>query len=647
VRSETCIHIQGLRVRLWFSDPDVLVEGEREWVVDAKAHTPMQFSTTIRFTEEGYYSVHAGAQDFVGELLVQDAKDVRITTLGGTLNPPSEQELGTPELLEETLEPTYLMPSSPLPTPPSPLPTPRDSSQPDALLEERVAATISSGVPPDQDQGGWEYITSEGFEYPFPSTGWTVQDSSNDGYERYWDDDNYRPHNDYWAAWPANGGADGIDPALGDHDYPDNMDTRMIYGPFDLSDAVVLAIQFWLWREIEADYDYLTLEISHDGIAFQELARWNDDNKDWEQQQIYCYECGGDDSVWVAWRFYSDSSITRDGPWIDDIAIWKYVPGQVTAHGSFHYYDRDDNQVPARYTRVYLYDADSSGGDDLLGSTTTEADGSWEIGPLSNWDEDDPGFLDLYAVFETDVEDSAAAHRQATNFDSWAYKWQIPTQDNVADGTVDLGGWSIGNGSNWEAAMWIFQDLWRGWEYVQSNTGTDPGSATVRWENGETLRFPCTGSCFWPFSLVNGIFIGDPHQNSPDTVIHELGHQYMYNALGWWYWTPDTWDDLATCLSHGMFSQETPLCAWTEGWADFLPLVVNGDSCYDFGQGPCTGIPDVDYYDLEAHARGELPKPTGTVVSALTLKILWTSTPLAGLVGLLRRDHPGQRRHQD
>jgi len=108
---ETEEDIQGLRVRLWFSDPDVLVEGEREWVVDAKAHTPMQFSTTIRFTEEGYYSVHAGAQDFVGELLVQDAKDVRITTLGGTLNPPSEQELGTPELLEETLEPTYLMPS--------------------------------------------------------------------------------------------------------------------------------------------------------------------------------------------------------------------------------------------------------------------------------------------------------------------------------------------------------------------------------------------------------------------------------------------------------------------------------------------------------------------------------------------------------
>ena len=40
---------QGLKVSLWFSAPDIQVDGESEWIVDLKAHTSMQFSTTIRF----------------------------------------------------------------------------------------------------------------------------------------------------------------------------------------------------------------------------------------------------------------------------------------------------------------------------------------------------------------------------------------------------------------------------------------------------------------------------------------------------------------------------------------------------------------------------------------------------------------------
>jgi len=79
-------------------------------------------------------------------------------------------------------------------------------------------------------------------------------------------------------------GANGIYPRPGNDHYPNNMDTRMIYGPFDLSDAVRALTQFYLWRDIEVDYDYLTFEISRDGIAFQELARWSDERRTWELQ---------------------------------------------------------------------------------------------------------------------------------------------------------------------------------------------------------------------------------------------------------------------------------------------------------------------------------------------------------------------------
>jgi hypothetical protein len=97
----------------------------------------------------------------------------------------------------------------------------------------------------------------------------------------------------------------------------------------------------------------------------------------------------------------------------------------------------------------------------------------------------------------------------------------------------------------------------------------------------------------------------DGKQVSADIILHEVGHQYMRNAIGEWYWPPDTWPDLLACREHSMFSQEPLLCAWVEGWGDFFPLAVNGDSCYDFGQGPCTGFPDVDYYNVEDHGRGD------------------------------------------
>lgn len=705
---------QGLKVSLWFSAPDVQVDGESEWVVDLKARTSIQFSTTIRFpAREGHFLVYAGALDYQYGRMIIDSVPVQLTLMGGTLNPSPEREFGTPAPLERLeVTPAFLTPSPPLSTPVSTpsfeeRPTPWDRSlprlPPDEILarcgwslgsaspvlwedvkvwveipeqvslntlvhvvvglevgttqrQERlqkaqlalcldesgvvvegvrewsvvvqpgtwitVTATLQftqagafavraaaydpatgrvteggQRIMVNQDQEarglqtqsiGWVKVITQTFEGVFPSVGWTVHDLSDDGYTRYWDDDDYRFRLGNWAAWPARGGTHGRNPVAGNDDYFNNMNTRMIYGPFDLSDAVMADVWFYLWREIEANYDYLAFEISRDGVAFQELARWSDVNTTWTLQDVDFNEYVGDNSVWVAWRFSSDGSVTKDGPWVDDITIWKYVPGQVTAYGTFSYYDRNSQLSPARYTRVYLYDADPSGGDDLLGLGTTDENGFWQIGPITNWDTDASGALDLYAVFETDVNDSNTTRRRVTNFGGWAYKWQIPTKDNVASGNVDLGNWAIGMGNDWEAAMWIFQDMRRAWKYIHDNTGTDPGSATVRWEKDKTTFLPCTGSCAWPYTPISGIFIDRDGQQSPDVIIHELGHQYMYNASGSWWW-PNV-GDMLECLSHGIQGQENPLCAWTEGWADFLPLVVNGDRCFDWNNTSCSGL---------------------------------------------------------
>jgi hypothetical protein len=73
----------------------------------------------------------------------------------------------------------------------------------------------------------------------------------------------------------------------------------------------------------------------------------------------------------------------------------------------------------------------------------------------------------------------------------------------------------------------------------------------------------------------------------------------MWNKTGQWLWYQ------FNCFDHDIFSQESVQCAWSEGWADFFAIGVNGDVCYDKGQGPCTGVADQDKYDLENHTRND------------------------------------------
>jgi len=153
--------------------------------------------------------------------------------------------------------------------------------------------------------------------------------------------------------------------------------------------------------------------------------------------------------------------------------------------------------------------------------------------------------------------------------------------------------------------MWIFQDLRRAWEYITSQTGIDPGSATAKWERAANC-YPSWPVCSSYFNGgVGGPYVYIAHDNaiSSDTVIHETGHHYMWNATGWWLWW-DVW-----CYNHNLFSQEDVNCGWSEGWADFIPLAVNStlnpnDSCFDFGSGPCGGG---FFENLELRNRDDLP----------------------------------------
>lgn len=74
----------------------------------------------------------------------------------------------------------------------------------------------------------------------------------------------------------------------------------------------------------------------------------------------------------------------------------------------------------------------------------------------------------------------------------------------------------------------------------------------------------------------------------------------------WWLWRD------VRCYNHNLFSQEDVNCAWSEGWADFLPMPVNGDPCYDWGRGPC-GADGGQFENLEMPTWGD-GRPQGDIV---------------------------------
>jgi subtilisin-like proprotein convertase family protein len=496
------------------------------------------------------------------------------------------------------------------------------SGPPGQLTSRRIPPGSMGSTSPDMDEkkpepesqnsllepdGFWQVVKNESFEGAFPNSYWSVSDDNpNDGREYFWDDDDYRPHASTWAAWPANGGANGLDPASSN--YPPNMNSWMVYGPINLSSATAFEVSFWMWRQIQPNLDTIFFGVSHDGGLFDGIS-WSGD-ANWQEYGFRLDQYTGDDSVWVAWQFGSNGSIEYEGAWVDDILIRKYIPGQVTVLGTLYHYDRTGSYLQSSTTWAYLYDDDPGGIDDLLAETSTQEDGDFQFLPQRNWDEDDPDpdvnnrRLDTYVVFETKYNDGMDSWHRVTNFTNQTYKWTTQIETNNPDGNEVLL-YFIQSDDLALPAMWIFQDLRRAWKYVDDHTypAINPGLATVRWENFYDcypFQPPLCGSFFYVGTGEPFIFLSNQQRNSSDTVVHETGHHYMWNATGWWLW----WD--ISCYIHQLFSQEDAYCGWSEGWADFLPLVVNGDSCYDFGIGHC-GDGGGAFENLETRNRSDVP----------------------------------------
>ena len=179
----------------------------------------------------------------------------------------------------------------------------------------------------------WSAIMSEDFEGPSVFEGWNVYDGNGStNAEYYWDKDDFKPHAGSFSAWPAAGGTDALDPEYSN--YPNNCTTWAIYGPFDLSDAEAAELNFFYWNQTESQtdclYDYLFYGASLDGSIFygtrvcRNSGGWQYESFDLSDV-LSLGDLTGESQVWITLRFKSDSSVTYQGVFVDDIVLRKAV----------------------------------------------------------------------------------------------------------------------------------------------------------------------------------------------------------------------------------------------------------------------------------------------------------------------------------
>lgn len=184
-----------------------------------------------------------------------------------------------------------------------------------------------SAAEPNSDAFGAESTTttlmSQTFEGAFPTTGWKLLDVQPDSNDYQWGATTFQFAAGVKSAWPAAGGINKLDAAA--HNYPNNMNSWMMYGPFDLGSATDAQVSFKLRYQIEPTHDYAFYGVSTDGVTFYGYE-WSG-SSDWKTVTSSLQSYVGQKNVWVIWEFASDSATTDQGPFIDNVVLTKTSSG--------------------------------------------------------------------------------------------------------------------------------------------------------------------------------------------------------------------------------------------------------------------------------------------------------------------------------
>ena len=213
------------------------------------------------------------------------------------------------------------------------------------LLPEKTSLSAtsnkSSAIEEKNGNAGWQVILSENFESGFPqANSWHIEYSNDSPY--FWDDVEAFPNTGNRSAWCAGGTIASrrtLDPYS--DNYANNMNTWMIYGPFDLSDASDAKLDFSFNLNSEAGKDkFWWLASTHDDQRYYGYYLNGNTsgyrNETFDLKNVFTRgDLTGHSQVYIAFLFQSDAATTSKGVFLDDVVLRKYAPSSNLVNVTF------------------------------------------------------------------------------------------------------------------------------------------------------------------------------------------------------------------------------------------------------------------------------------------------------------------------
>ncbi|NRQ32080.1 hypothetical protein HII36_09545 [Nonomuraea sp. NN258] len=227
-------------------------------------------------------------------------------------------------------------------------------------------------------------------------------------------------------------------------------------------------------------------------------------------------------------------------------------------------------------------DRDADGGDDVLARGVTQQGGFYQLCFPAD-DTDESGGQDVYVTGETvnpywTVTDPRSGQ---------PYTFVTPVTENVPAGDYRVIDHLAGPTTPQEGAFRVHAAAYATWKAYTGWTGQAAGGC---WIPG---RQPCrTAKVVWAPDIVvdrayycpaaagqdcpeaDVVHLSERHQLEKMTVAHELGHFIMDYAYA------DAWPQSPSAcpVPHFVTMVSSPVCAWTEGWADWVAVQAFDDT---------------------------------------------------------------------
>jgi len=179
-------------------------------------------------------------------------------------------------------------------------------------------------VGPNTATSGWTEVLREDFEEVNWEAGWL--NLSQNGQPYKWGTRTYANALDPAStkiAWGVGGGAQGSSLVINTNGYPNNVQSWLVAGPYDFSDANDAALSLELYMDA-AFGDQFAVAVSTNGSSFTGQQIVDAGIGSWAALGVNMTAYAGEPKVWVAFVFSSDNSSNqgkKPGALIDNIVL--------------------------------------------------------------------------------------------------------------------------------------------------------------------------------------------------------------------------------------------------------------------------------------------------------------------------------------